>query len=185
MRCPYCNAENEEAAERCGRCGEELNTLRSQWRGPDATQTKTTPEQISAAHAEWDPVRRHSQPRSMSTFVPPTNYPTHASWIVTIIFLGIPATAIHAILFWNGVSYPHSLGVAVGVIILLCLPLSVVALFTSWLVRSKQRAGDDRAAYRFSRTTGLLCWISLVATLALYVILFMRLMYSVGEFWKP
>jgi len=185
MRCPYCNAENDEASERCSRCGEELNTARSQWQGPTTSPTRATPPQVSSAYNEWDPARRHSQPRQMSAFVPPANYPTHITWIITVIFLGIPATAIHAILFWRGVSYPNNLGIAVGVVMLLCLPLSFLALIFSWLVRVKHRARDDRGAYRFSRTTGLLCWISLVSALALYVILFMRLMQSVGEFWTP
>ena len=186
MRCPYCNAENDEAVEYCQRCGEQLNTLRTHWSGPATTPVKTGPTpQTSSGYDEWDPARRHSQPQQMSAFVPPANYPTHITWIITVIFLGIPATAIHAILFWRGVSYPHNLGVAVGIIILLCLPLSLLALFFSWLVRVKQRAYDGRSAYRFSRTTGLLCWIALVAALALYVILFMRLMQSVGEFWTP
>ncbi len=185
MRCPYCGTQNEDEAEFCRKCGEELSNARAQWRGPEATPAKTTPAQVSAAHDEWDPARRYAEPRSASAFVPPTRYPTHLSWIITIIFLGIPATAIHAILFLRGAYYPNNLEMAVFVILVCCLPLSFVALLISGLIGARHRSGDDARAYRYSRTTGLLCWISLLAALALYVILFLRLMYNIGEFWTP
>jgi hypothetical protein len=117
--------------------------------------------------------------------VPPTRYPTHLSWIITIIFLGIPATAIHAILLVRGMHYPNNLEVALLVVMVCCVPLSLVALLFSGMIGAKHRSGDDARAYRYSRTTGLLCWISLLAALALYVILFLRLMYNIGEFWTP
>lgn len=185
MRCPYCGTQNDEGAESCRQCGEELTVARSQWRGPEAAPPKSTPSQVSAAHEEWDPARRYAEPRSTSAFVPPTRYPTHLSWIITIIFLGIPATAIHAILLVRGMHYPNNLEVALLVVMVCCVPLSLVALLFSGMIGAKHRSGDDARAYRYSRTTGLLCWISLLAALALYVILFLRLMYNIGEFWTP
>ena len=159
--------ENDDKAEFCRKCGEgaiatpALTGVVLRRRPPRAR-----PPQVSAAYDEWDPARRYAEPRPISAFVPPARYPTHLSWIITIIFLGIPATAIHAVLFYRGVYYPYNLGMAVVVVMLCCLPLSLVACSSSGLVRAKHRSGDDARAYRYSRTTGLLCWISLLAALS-------------------
>jgi hypothetical protein len=183
MRCPFCDTENEEGAEFCRKCGEELPQARAKWEGPQNESQRVTPAQVASASDEWDPAKLYSKPRPASAFVPPARYPTHVSWIITILVLGIPATAIHAILFYRGVRYPHNLEIAVGVILALSVPLSLVASLFAGMVNLKHRSGDDVRAYRYSWLTGLFCWISLVASLALYVILFLRLIYSVGEFW--
>ncbi len=181
MRCPYCGTENGEGAESCRNCGEELSQARARWGGPGSEPTANTPQQISAAHDEWDPAKRFAGARPTSAFVPPARYPTHLSWIITIICLGIPATALNIALFSRGAEYPNNLGVAVVVIMLCCLPLSVVSLILTRLMKSSQRAGNDAGTYRYSRTIGLLCWISLLAALALYVIFFLQLMSNVSE----
>lgn len=183
MRCPYCGTENDESTDRCRRCGEELSPTRAQWKGPAAEPQTRSPQQISSAFNEWDPAKRFSEPRPASAFVPPARYSDHMSWIVSILCVGIPATAIHAVLFLRHVEYPHNLGVAVWVVLLCCVPLSFVSLILAGLVRASHRLGKDPIAYRLSRTIGLLCWISVIAALALYVILFFRLISNVGDFW--
>jgi hypothetical protein len=181
VRCPYCGTQNDEAAEVCRKCSQELPAERGPWRGPTASSRSAAASNVQSAHDEWDPARRFSEPRSMSKFVAPARYPEHLGWAITIIVLGLPATVIHAILFWNQVQYPRHLGWGVAFLMLCCVPLSVIALFFSRTVRRKHAVGDDGRAFRYSRLAMLSCWIALIAGLALYVIIFMRLLQGVGE----
>lgn len=183
MRCPYCGTENDEGAQSCRNCAEELTDARSQWKGAETESVESSPEEVAAASDQWDPAKRFSGQRPASAFVPPARYPTHFTWILTIILTGIPATAIHAVLFFRGIQYENNLEIGVAVILACCLPLSLLALLLSWVLLAVHRAGRETSAYRLSRVIALFCWASSAATFALYVLLFMRLMSSVGEFW--
>jgi hypothetical protein len=183
MRCPYCNKENEEAAEYCVSCGKELPQHRSQWRGPEVDSTPTRPSDVAAASAQWDPARRPDKPQAMSAFVPPANYTPHLSWILTVLIVGTPATIIHAILFYRGVLYTESMGLIVAILTICCLPIGILALLFTSRVRAQHTLGKDARAYRYSRFAGLCAWISMLIALALYVVLFLRLMYNIGQFW--
>lgn len=186
MRCPYCDAENVEDAESCRECGQILTETRPRRNeSPTGGSKARTPEQVATAHDEWDPAKRFDGTRPASAFVPPARYPTHMTWIISILVAGIPATAIHLVLFYRGIDYPYGLEAAVLVILAACLPLSILALLLAGVLRLRHRAGNAASAYRYSQSIALLCWISIVAALALYVILFLRLMSSVGEFWVP
>ena len=141
------------------------------------------PADVAAASAEWDPARRYDKPRAMSAFVPPPNYTPHLSWMLTVLLLGTPATVVHAILFYRGVLYTESLGMVVAILTVCCLPIGFLALIFTARVRAKHARGDHSRAYRYSRLAGFCSWTSLIIALALYVVLFLRLMYSVGQFW--
>lgn len=182
MRCPSCGETNDEAIEVCRSCGRELPRGHEPWQGP-GTQRSATPDEVQAASQAWDPARRHSDPHSTSRFVAPARYPDHLGWVMTIIVLGLPATALHALLFWQQVTYPHHLGWGVALLLLCCVPLSIISIFFSLAVRRKHALGDDAGAFRYSQLAMLFCWIALIAGLALYVTIFMRLMHGVGTFW--
>ena len=103
MRCPYCGTPNEETAESCGHCGQELSASQGAWQGPGAHADKSAAPGALSAREEWDPAYRHSQPRPMSAFVPPANYPSYMGWAITVFFLCCPPTGLVAILCANQV----------------------------------------------------------------------------------
>jgi hypothetical protein len=110
MRCAYCGTANEEKAERCGHCGQELASSREQWQGPDKRPDGPGVPGALSPREEWDPARRYSTPRPMSGFVPPTNYPSHMGWAITVLLLCFPPTGIVAVLCASQVHKNLALG---------------------------------------------------------------------------
>jgi hypothetical protein len=173
MRCPYCETSNDEAAESCRKCGHELPQDHSPWLGPAESADKPS-SNVQAAYDQWDPARRHSQPRSMSAFVPPARFPEHLGWAIICIVLCSLVPAVFAFLLWNA---------RIAGVVLLTLPIAVLALVFSLVVRREHTVGDEARAFRYSQLAKLFCWISMVLGFAFYVGVFMRLMYGIGKYW--
>jgi hypothetical protein len=174
MRCPYCGTPNDEASERCRHCSQELPYPPGPWRGPGESAGAPASKNVQSAHDEWDPARRHSEPRSMSGFVPPARYPAYLGWSIAglvLCFLG--PTAIAYVLWGSSIA---------GAVV--CLwPVGVITLLFSILVKRKHARGDDDRAFRYSQLAKFWCWISFIMGFAFYVGVFLRLMYGIGELW--
>jgi len=110
MRCPYCSAENEEGAELCRKCGEELSGARDKWQGAKGKTDEGASSDVTSAHQEWDPAKRYSEPRAMSGFVPPPRHPDYLVWVITVFILCSPPTALIALIFSLLTRTENSLG---------------------------------------------------------------------------
>jgi hypothetical protein len=98
MRCPYCGSQNDEAAERCSHCGQDLPLDRAPWKGPDGPGPSAGERRPLSSNEEWDPAYRYAEPRPISVFVPPAAYPNYRVWAVTVTILCFPPTGIVALL---------------------------------------------------------------------------------------
>jgi len=79
--------------------------------------------------------------------------------------------------------YPDYLIWSVTVLILCFPPTGLIALLCSLQVRRSHAAGRDARAYRYSGLAKLWCRISLLIGIAIYVGLFMWLLYAISKFW--
>jgi hypothetical protein len=174
MRCPYCDTPNNEGADVCRHCGQELPAGPGPWRGPDETVGPSAANNVKSAHDEWDPARRFSGPRTMSKFVAPARYPNHLGWAITSLVLCFLIPIAITYILW---------GWLIAGIVLGLSPVAIVALLCSLQVKRKHAIGDDERAFRFSQLAKLWCWISILLGFAIYVGVFMRLMYGIGHFW--
>jgi hypothetical protein len=174
MRCPYCGTPNDEAIERCRHCGHELPLNQGPWRGPDASAKTSAPPSVQSAHDEWDPARRHSEPRSMSRFVPPARYASYLGWSIAGLLLCFLAPTVIAYLLWNTT--------IAGLVLCLC-PIGMISILFSIKVKMKHALADEARAFRYSQLAKFFCWISYVMGLAFYVGVFLRLMYGIGKLW--
>jgi hypothetical protein len=95
-------------------------------------------------------------------------------WAIISVVLGSLAPTVFAYLLWN----PR-----IASLVLCTLPIAVLALIFSLLVRRKRSLGDDARSFRYSRLARLFCWISMLLAFAFYVGVFMRLIYNIGQFW--
>lgn len=64
--------------------------------------------------------------------------------------------------------HPDYLGWAIAGVFLFP-PTGVIALLCSLMVRRKRSLGDDDRAFRYSQFAKLLCWMSSLLGLALYI----------------
>jgi hypothetical protein len=110
VRCPYCGKPNEEAAEVCRHCSQELPSDPRPWRGPETSSKTAAPGSVEAANDEWDPARRYSQPRSTSGFVAPARYPDYLGWSIAVLVMCFLPTGVIALLCSLRVRAKHTLG---------------------------------------------------------------------------
>ena len=115
MDCPQCGTNNEDTASLCRQCGLDLDRYLGRRETPIGRPTTpppggTTPTGPKPSGTligtqpspppgfmEYDPARRPSQPRPMSQYVPPPNYPNYRGWAITVVW-ALPA-GILALIF--------------------------------------------------------------------------------------
>lgn len=182
MRCPYCETSNDEAAELCRQCGRELPQDKKPWLGPSNSSEVSAPKDVLLANQEWDPARRSSESRPMSRFVPPARFPDHMGWAITILILCLPPTGVVAYLLSVQAQFPHRWGWVASALVLCCMPVGILALLCSLQVRRKHALGDDSRAFRYSRLAEVACWVSFVMGVALYVTVFVVILYGVNRY---
>jgi hypothetical protein len=174
VRCPYCGEDNDEAAERCHKCDNELAYDPGPWGNPHSLSGESTPAGVEAANQKWDPARLHTEPRTISRYVPPPIFPTHLGWAVTSLLLCFLVPGVVIYLLWDIRFGGPALGLSL---------VSIVAILCSLTVRAKQAKGDDDRAFRYSQLAKLWCWFSFVLGVLLYSAIFLRLVYGIGKYW--
>lgn len=105
MECPQCGTKNEDTASICCQCGLDLDQYLQRPQAPAAMPTGPqppttligTPPSPPPGFVEYDPARRPLQPRPVSQFVPPPNFPNHRVWVISILWV-LP-TGIIALIF--------------------------------------------------------------------------------------
>jgi hypothetical protein len=174
MRCPYCKTDNDEAAEFCRSCGQELPQDQAPWRGPQTTSAPATPADVARAHKEWDPATRFAEPKPTSAFVPPARFPNHLGWAIAALILCFLLPVVFSLLAWGWI---------IAVVMLALSSTGFAALYCSLRVKPKHALGDDDRAFRYSQLAKFWCWVSYLIGFAFYVGLFMLLMWNIGKFW--
>jgi hypothetical protein len=185
MDCPQCGARNENTASLCCQCGLDLDQYLGRRQTPEAKVARPmgpkAPSTLIGSRPspppgflEYDPARRPAQPRPVSQFVPPPNFPNYRGWAITVLVLCLPPMGVVA-LFYHGW--------AIALPLLCCLPTGIIALTFSLLVDAGLARGESRKAWRQSQQAKLWCWVSSAVVIAVYVGLFYWLLAWVRGLW--
>jgi hypothetical protein len=174
VRCPYCDTQNDEPAQLCRKCGNELTRDPGLWGDSKALPAEPALAGVEAANKMWDPAHRNAGPQTMSHYVPPPVFPTHLGWAVTSLLLCFLVPGVVIYLLWDIRFGGPALGLSL---------VGLAAILCSLMVRAKQAKGDDDRAFRYSQLAKLLCWFSFVLGVLLYSAIFLRLAYGIGTYW--